>query len=275
MLWRRRGQQRAASDASAAAAHRHQDRAHLGVRILHRHAADLHAAHDDTLRAVRAHVARLSAVATSPTRSIGAGARRRCGAPHDVVERHALGIDPLDRRIGAKPGELPLGEAARRALHRRSAPSRSRSAAQVRADLAVADAAQRRQLGAVAALPEGAHLVDQARRRPCAGSARRGARRARGAVQARGRSTRIGSSAARKPCSACQALIGRPVSSHTSTARMSRTRSCGCRRAAAAGSRPAEACVQRAGLGVFERRRRRAQRRVARRRRRTVRSAGP
>ena len=80
--------------------------------------------------------------------------------------------------------------------------------------------------------PTGRAPPRPARPPPSPGSARRGARRAPAAA-ASARPTRSRSSGAGNSCAACQALIGRPVSSHTSRARTSRTRSCGCRRARA------------------------------------------
>src|SRR5262245_25717997 len=80
----------------------------------------------------------------------------------ESLDREFIDFEPFYRRITPKPRQLPLSELPCRTLHGGDRRLQAAGAAQVRTDLAVADAAQRRQLGAEAAFPEAAHFLDEA-----------------------------------------------------------------------------------------------------------------
>ena len=167
-----------------------------------------------------------SACAAATTRSI-ASARV---AGDDLAPRHR-----------AQPGQLALGELARRRGRARAASAVEVAGVERRPRLAIADGAHRRQVGMqVAARAQRAHLVDEARPR----ASPRSARAMRACSQARSRgSSAISGGVRRRRRALCHADSGRPLTRCTSSARWMRCASFGARRAAVAGStRASSAC---------------------------------
>src|SRR5713226_75689 len=72
-----------------------------------------------------------------------------------------LRMKPLNSFVGAEPCELALGEMAGVALHKSDRFIKTDLATEVKADLAVADALQRREIQAVSSFHEALHLLDK------------------------------------------------------------------------------------------------------------------